>query len=208
VAYCDSNNLPTTLSRPENTSTVDPLTPFRDDHDTHRAFISSNTAFSDTIPMNHDASNDPGNPTYNTWAPRDDSARVEAECRKRVRQDHLWQQQQQQQAAFQAQQQRETQYAQIAHDVQLTTEMQGLGYGQSNPDPEQIRLASETRTLQQRLHQMEQMMAALRQQNLPAPAPAPPYYGGHATPPPTHFGPPPRNTTHRTGALSPISMTL
>jgi hypothetical protein len=123
--------------------------------------------------MNHDAFNDPGNPTYYTWAPRDDSVHVDAAPREWVRQDHL-RQQQQQQAAFQAQQQREAQYVQIARDMQLAAEMQHLGYGQSNPDSEQIRLALENRTLQRRLHQMEQMMAALRQQNLPAPAPAPP----------------------------------
>ncbi|KAF8536518.1 hypothetical protein BDD12DRAFT_807713 [Trichophaea hybrida] len=118
---------------------------FRDDCDTHRTFISSDTAFSNTVSMNHDASNHPGNPTYNVWAPGDDLAHVEAERREPVRQDHLWQQQQQQ-AVFKAQQQREAQYAKIACDVQLTTVMQGLGHGQSNPHPEQIRLVSENQT--------------------------------------------------------------
>jgi hypothetical protein len=140
--------------------------------------------------MNHDASNDSRNPTYNTSAPQDDSALVEAERWERVPQDHL-PQQQQQQAALQAQQQWEAKYVQIARDTQLAAEMQGLGYGLSNPDPKQMRLAPEHRTLQQRLHQMEQMMAALRQQNLPAPVPAPLYYGGHTMPPPTPFEPTP-----------------
>jgi hypothetical protein len=143
--------------------------------------------------MNNDASNDPGNPTYNAWAPRDDLARVEAERREWVGQDHLWQQKQQQ-AACKAQQQQEAQYAQITRNTQLAAEMQGLGYGQSNPDPKQIRLASDIGTLQQRLHQIAQMMAALRQQNLPTPAPTPPYYRGHAMPSLTHFAPRPTHT--------------
>jgi hypothetical protein len=118
-----------------------------------------------------------------------------------MRQDHL-RQQQQQQAAFQAQQQWEAQYAQITCDAQLAAVIQGLGYSQSNPDPEEIRLALENRTLLQRLHQMKQMMAALRQQNLPAPAPAPPYYGGHTTPPPAHFVPPPTHNALDGGPLA------
>jgi hypothetical protein len=66
--------------------------------------------------MNQDMSNDPGNPTYNAWAPWDESACVEADRLEPVWQDHLWQPQQQQ-AAFQAQQQQQAQYVQIARDA-------------------------------------------------------------------------------------------
>jgi hypothetical protein len=62
-----------------------------------------------------------------------------------------------------------------------------------NLDPEQIRLTSENQTLQQCLHQMEQIITALRQQYMPTPAPAPVptplYYGGYAAPPPTPNAP-------------------
>jgi hypothetical protein len=68
--------------------------------------------------MDHDGSHNPGNTAYNTRAPLDDSAPIEAKRQEHVRPDHLRQQQQQHQA-FQAQQQNEAKYAQIAHDAQL-----------------------------------------------------------------------------------------
>jgi hypothetical protein len=54
-----------------------------------------------------------------------------------VQEDHI-RQQKQPQVTFQAQQQWEAQYAQIACDAQLASEMQDLDYSQSNTNPEQI----------------------------------------------------------------------
>ncbi|KAF8536979.1 hypothetical protein BDD12DRAFT_888717 [Trichophaea hybrida] len=136
IADCDSNFSRLKVLHPETTSTLHPLTPFRDDPDMHRAFICSSTAFSKPVPMNHDASNNPRNATYNGWAPRDDSAHVKADRREWAPQDHL-QQQLQQQAASKYNSNRKPIYLCDAMNVVDESNLLpgGCGYNHGNTGP-------------------------------------------------------------------------
>ena len=112
--------------------------------------------------------------THNAWATPHDLARQRVEQAKR--QEALARE-----AAQQAQNQHLYQHQQQHREVDnLTAQMSGLGYGQSTPQPEQLRMATELRQMQRRLHDAEQALAAERalhhqqEQHFPPVPPPPP----------------------------------
>ena len=94
--------------------------------------------------------------THNAWATPHDVALQSAE---QARQQEVLQCQ----AAQQAQSRQAQQHQQQHQDVDnLTSWMSGLGYGQSMPNPEQLRTATELRQIQWRLYDAEQALATER----------------------------------------------
>ena len=94
--------------------------------------------------------------THNAWATPHHVALQHAE---QARQQETLQRE----AAQQAQSQQAQQHQQQQQDVDnLTSWMSGLGYGQSTPNPEHLRTATELRKTQRRLHDAEQALATER----------------------------------------------
>ena len=95
-------------------------------------------------------------PSHNVWATPHDIAlqqmeytrRQEALARDAAHRLHRQQEQQQQQ--------------QQAATDDLVSQMGGLGYGQTDPDPARIQAGVEYRSMQRRLHEAEQALAAER----------------------------------------------